>query len=98
MVSFSTGAPFAHSAKGNLSRSGPSRQPAALASLVAADEIAETAKHPAEVALDVLAVTLVGRMDAVGEAGKRQRLEPHAARSGQCGEEQAFPAEQRGLD
>src|SRR5687767_78645 len=65
--------------------------------VVAVEHPAETAKQGSFLA-SAAGDTRHGRDDAVGETAQGKRLEPHAARSAQRGEEQTLTAKQRGLD
>ena len=51
-----------------------------------------------KIALHVLAIATPRGHDAIRQARKRQRLDPHPARSGHRREEEPFSTEERGLD
>src|SRR6185295_1261374 len=64
---------------------------------VAVEQVAEAAEDRAFFAAAAAGLR-GGGVDAARESAERQRLEPHASGSAQRREEQAFAAEQRGLD
>src|SRR3954468_10108545 len=75
-----------------------SNQNSAISISVSSDDVADLAERPAEVALHVFAIAAIRVVDAIRKTGERQSLQPHAARPGERGKEQAFSTEQACLD